>query len=210
MSSPIYTNRDDLAVLAWTIAVRGASETLTQLTIPHVRAMVDTAVRELSLEVWKSGMDSQRLFKDFSVGLGVDGSGNLDPTVIIESLNPDMGGAVYSATLAGLGISGWLDWLPDLGDASLAHGYEGIGSYVVKGSTGATGKIYCFDHTGAAGIFASASVTVKGAAHYSFADVPEYYKHRLVAILVQMAREKMAGISRVSQNITDAAPPPEG
>lgn len=195
MSSPIYSTRDDLAALAWTIAVKGASQTETRLLVPHVRAMVDTAIRNLSLEVWASGADRQRLFKEFAVSLDASGQAPLDPTIIVESINPDMGGDVYSATMEAGGISGYLDYYADFASPTLAHGFEGIGGYVIKGGDGAAGKIFCFDDTGAAGSLASTSVTVRGAVHYSFATVPEYYKSRLVEVLVSMARAKMMGMT---------------
>lgn len=213
MSSPIYTDRDDLAVLAWIAANPGASETETKLLIPHVRAMVDLAVRELSIQVWDSGEDRQRMFKDFTVTVsGTTGGAvaTLDPTLIPDSINPEFGGSVFSSVIQGKGLTGYLDWRMDLADASIAHNFECIGTFTVKGGDGAVGKIYCFDYTGEGGILSGSQVTVKGAIHYDFATVPEYYKARLVKILVQMAREKMAGITQVRQTLPAPGGNPNG
>lgn len=203
MSTAVYSDRDNLAALAWAMAAPGASETVTKLLMPDVRAGCDTAVRMLSMEVWKSDFDKGRMMKSFNATLsGTTGGAkaSLDPLLIAESISPKYGGFAYSSTLEAVGITGYLDYYEDFPDASIPHNFEGVGAYLIRGESPAA-EIWCFDETGTGARFNGTQITVKGAIHYDFATVPEYYKHRVVAILVQLCREKLAGLTSVRQTI---------
>lgn len=196
MASPIYTDRDSLAALAWTIAAAGRSEAQARLSIADVVTMVDQAVRRMCDEVWKAGQ-FVRFINDFNaVVLDASGSAALDTSIIPESVWPPRGVVYIPGDVT---YPYPFDPIETLSDLYVPHGILGLCSFSVQGGNASGAMIYCVDHTGLAGGLASRTITVKAAQYYTFATVPEYLTHELVKVLAQMAREKMPGVSNGQQ-----------
>ncbi|MEW6732049.1 MAG: hypothetical protein AB1489_12045 [Acidobacteriota bacterium] len=169
------------------MAAPGISEEEVRMLIGDIEEMINVAVGRTCDQVAESDF-YWYLQTSFSTILS-GGQVVLPSNIILQTLKPSRGGRV---THTGYLLS--LVYLEEVSDLQLPKvGGSEMAFYALRGGNSGGGILYAADGTGASLL---GNITILGCAYQTFETLAIELEDQFLDVLTNMAREKLAGISK--------------